>query len=286
MRGGLVPPGDFIPRRRAHRRDRRAGRLGPARRLPPGRRVGRARAQAERRLQRVAAAAPSPRRGASGSPRSSTRTGSSRAGSCSRSPSPPGRSRPRACCRCSASSVPPASRWRSTTSAPATRRCGGCASCRCRSSRSTARSCAASRRTRRATAVYSAILQLADACGCDVVAEGVERAEHADFLAARGCQHRAGLPLLAGRSPGRRVTELLLALGGCRPPPLSRGPLRPFATLHGRHGCPEAEAVARSYEQAPRAAQDHRAVGERLPAVPPAAPAAPRVPALRQLRRA
>ena len=61
---------------------------------------------------------------------------------------------------------------------------------------------------------------------------------------------------------------------------------RPSATLHSRHGCPEAEAVARSYEQAPRAAQDHRAVGERLPAVPPAAPAAPRVPALRQLRRA
>jgi diguanylate cyclase (GGDEF)-like protein len=38
------------------------------------------------------------------------------------------------------------------------------------------------------TAVYAAILRLADACGCDVVAEGVERAEHAEFLAASGCR--------------------------------------------------------------------------------------------------
>jgi diguanylate cyclase len=39
-----------------------------------------------------------------------------------------------------------------------------------------------------ATAVYSAIMQLADACGCDVVAEGVEEAAHAAFLAANGCR--------------------------------------------------------------------------------------------------
>jgi diguanylate cyclase (GGDEF)-like protein len=38
-----------------------------------------------------------------------------------------------------------------------------------------------------ATAVYAAILRLADACGCDVVAEGVEEAAHADFLADNGC---------------------------------------------------------------------------------------------------
>jgi diguanylate cyclase (GGDEF)-like protein len=39
-----------------------------------------------------------------------------------------------------------------------------------------------------ATAVYSAILRLADACGCDVVAEGVEEAEHAEFLIGNGCR--------------------------------------------------------------------------------------------------
>jgi len=43
-----------------------------------------------------------------------------------------------------------------------------------------------------ATAVYSAILQLADACGCDVVAEGVEEREHADFLVAKGCRIAQG----------------------------------------------------------------------------------------------
>jgi diguanylate cyclase (GGDEF)-like protein len=43
-----------------------------------------------------------------------------------------------------------------------------------------------------ATAVYSAILQLADACGCDVVAEGVEKREHADFLVAKGCRIAQG----------------------------------------------------------------------------------------------
>jgi predicted signal transduction protein with EAL and GGDEF domain len=43
-----------------------------------------------------------------------------------------------------------------------------------------------------ATAVYSAILQLADACGCDVVAEGVEDPEHADFLVAKGCRIAQG----------------------------------------------------------------------------------------------
>ena len=51
------------------------------------------------------------------------------------------------------------------------------------------------------------------------------------------------------------------------------------------HGRPQAEAVARAHDAAPRAAQDHRARGERLPAVPPAAAPAPRVPALRLLRR-
>jgi diguanylate cyclase (GGDEF)-like protein len=42
------------------------------------------------------------------------------------------------------------------------------------------------------TAVYRAILNLADACGCDVVAEGVETAAHAAFLAAGGCRIAQG----------------------------------------------------------------------------------------------
>ena len=54
-------------------------------------------------------------------------------------------------------------------------------------------------------AVYSAILRLADACGCDVVAEGVETAEHAAFLAAGGCRIAQGFhfgrPLPGRRSP-------------------------------------------------------------------------------------
>jgi diguanylate cyclase (GGDEF)-like protein len=43
-----------------------------------------------------------------------------------------------------------------------------------------------------ATAVYSAILRLADACGCDVVAEGVESGAHAAFLEANGCRIAQG----------------------------------------------------------------------------------------------
>ena len=54
-----------------------------------------------------------------------------------------------------------------------------------------------------ATAVYSAILRLADACGCDVVAEGVEEAEHAAFLVDERLPDRPGLPLQPpGAGPG------------------------------------------------------------------------------------
>jgi len=60
------------------------------------------------------------------------------------------------------------------------------------------------------TAVYSAILQLADACGCDVVAEGVERAEHAEFLAAQGCRIAQGFHF-SRPLPGPEVTALLEA---------------------------------------------------------------------------
>ena len=62
-----------------------------------------------------------------------------------------------------------------------------------------------------ATAVYSAILQLADACGCDVVAEGVEERR------ARGLPRRraaAGSPrgsTSRGPCPAADVTALLEA---------------------------------------------------------------------------
>jgi diguanylate cyclase (GGDEF)-like protein len=58
------------------------------------------------------------------------------------------------------------------------------------------------------TAVYSAILQLADACGCDVVAEGVERAEHAEFLVASGCRIAQGFHF-SRPVPGTEMTALL-----------------------------------------------------------------------------
>lgn len=38
-----------------------------------------------------------------------------------------------------------------------------------------------------ATAIYAAMLRLADACDCDVVAEGIEQAEQVGFLASEGC---------------------------------------------------------------------------------------------------
>jgi len=43
-----------------------------------------------------------------------------------------------------------------------------------------------------ANEVYGAILRLADACGRDVVAEGVEESGHAQFLAASGCRIAQG----------------------------------------------------------------------------------------------
>jgi diguanylate cyclase (GGDEF)-like protein len=60
------------------------------------------------------------------------------------------------------------------------------------------------------TAVYSAILRLADACGCDVVAEGVETADHAQFLLAGGCRIAQGYHF-SRPVPGPEVTDLLQA---------------------------------------------------------------------------
>ena len=60
------------------------------------------------------------------------------------------------------------------------------------------------------TAVYSAILQLADACGCDVVAEGVEQAAHADFLVTKGCRLAQGYHF-SRPVPAGEMTALLEA---------------------------------------------------------------------------
>ena len=71
------------------------------------------------------------------------------------------------------------------------------------------------------TAIFSAMLRLADACGCDVVAEGLVTDEQMAFLAAEGCRLAQGFhlglpvtaadvePLLAGAIiPERRARTL------------------------------------------------------------------------------
>lgn len=61
----------------------------------------------------------------------------------------------------------------------------------------------------RATAVVTAMTQLADACGCDVVAEGVETAIQRDFLLGKGCRLAQGY-FFARPAPAAAI-ELLLA---------------------------------------------------------------------------
>ena len=70
-----------------------------------------------------------------------------------------------------------AAAWRSTTSAPACRRCRTCVPCRCRCSRSTAASCATSCSDERAESMVRAIAQLARAMNITTVAEYVETEE-------------------------------------------------------------------------------------------------------------
>ncbi len=61
-----------------------------------------------------------------------------------------------------------------------------------------------------AAAIVTAILQLADACGCDVVAEGVETEDQLQFLSTRGCSLCQGF-LLGRPVPAEQVTDLLRA---------------------------------------------------------------------------
>jgi EAL domain-containing protein (putative c-di-GMP-specific phosphodiesterase class I) len=53
-------------------------------------------------------------------------------------------------------------------------------------------------------------LRLADAVGCDVVAEGVETAQHADFLVAGGCRIAQGYHF-SRPVPAAEMTALLEA---------------------------------------------------------------------------
>lgn len=59
-----------------------------------------------------------------------------------------------------------------------------------------------------AAAIVTAILQLADACDCDVVAEGVETEGQLQFLITRGCSLCQGY-LLSRPVPAEQVTSLL-----------------------------------------------------------------------------
>ena len=61
-----------------------------------------------------------------------------------------------------------------------------------------------------ATAIFAAILRLADACGCYVVAEGIETAGQAAFLTAEGCRLGQGFHL--GRpAPPEEIEPVLVA---------------------------------------------------------------------------
>ena len=59
-----------------------------------------------------------------------------------------------------------------------------------------------------ALAVVAAIMQLAEACGCDVVAEGVEEQSQVDYLTAQSCKLAQGFGL-ARPAPAAAITELL-----------------------------------------------------------------------------
>jgi EAL domain-containing protein (putative c-di-GMP-specific phosphodiesterase class I) len=62
----------------------------------------------------------------------------------------------------------------------------------------------------RAMAIVAAILRLAEACGCDVVAEGIETQAQRRWLVARGCRLGQGFGL-ASPAPAAAVTGLLRA---------------------------------------------------------------------------
>ena len=85
-----------------------------------------------------------------------------------------------------------ASRSRSTTSAPATRRSRTCASSRSTASRSRGRSSSACRTESWTRCSWRRSSRLATSLGLDVVAEGIESVAQCQAVAALGCTHGQG----------------------------------------------------------------------------------------------
>lgn len=61
------------------------------------------------------------------------------------------------------------------------------------------------------TRIFAAMLRLADACGYEVVAEGVETSEQLQYLATEGCRLAQGFHL--GRPTTAELIEPILAAG-------------------------------------------------------------------------
>ncbi len=119
--------------------------------------------------------------------------------------------------------------WPSTTSAPATRRSRGCARCRCRRSRSTARSsptCPTIRMRRRSCTRSSS---LAANLGLVALAEGIETEEQLQLPDRARLPARPGVPAVTARHGGRDPRPLpplrARPRAASRPPP--RTPARP-----------------------------------------------------------
>ena len=180
---GLLPPGEFIPVAEESRARRGARGLDARRGVPGGGRLAGRPARVRQRLR-------SPDRG-----RVARRLGRARPrGVGAGAPPPPARAdrdgphgrhrgprRPhvraegaRAC------------RWRSTTSARATRRSATSTASRSTGSRSTARSSAGCPTAAPDLAIVSAVVSFAGALDMEVVAEGVETQEHVDALLEPG----------------------------------------------------------------------------------------------------
>ena len=104
-------------------------------------------------------------------------------------------------------------RW--TTSAPATRRCPSCASCRSTRSRSTSPSCWACRPARASRSSPARSSSWPTTSGLRVVAEGVEDELTRNLLAEMGCDKLQGF-LVSRPLPDDRLESWLLARTGVR----------------------------------------------------------------------
>ena len=124
-----------------------------------------------------------------------------------------------------------------------------------------------------ATEILLGVLRIAAAHGADVTVEGVETEEQLALLEHHGFRFLQGF-LLSRPVPAEEFGAALRQDDRAR----SRALVRYASAADGGS---QAEAVARAHQQAPLAAQDQCAGGERLPPVPPAAAAPSGLPALR-----